>query len=119
MDKVNLAEKLNLFSEHYKPKIVGRVNDCFIKLVKFKGEFVWHHHDVEDEMFYVVHGEMTMRLRDRDVHLRDGEFLIVPHGVEHMPIAEREVHVMLIEPASTLNTGNLRNDRTVEQPEWI
>ena len=119
MDKVNLAEKLSLFSDHYKPKIVGRVNDCLIKLVKFKGEFVWHHHDVEDEMFYVIRGEMTMKLRDRDLHLRDGEFLIVPHGVEHMPVAEREVHIMLIEPASTLNTGNLRTDRTVEQPDWI
>jgi mannose-6-phosphate isomerase-like protein (cupin superfamily) len=119
MDKVNLAEKLSMFSEHYKPRIVGQVNDCLIKLVKFKGEFVWHHHDVEDEMFYVVRGEMTMKLGDRDVRLRDGEFLIVPRGVEHMPVAEREVHVMLIEPASTLNTGNLRNDRTVEQPEYI
>lgn len=119
MDKVNLAEKLSLFSEYYRPKIVGQVNDCLIKLVKFKGEFVWHHHDVEDEMFYVVRGELTMKLRDREVHLREGEFLIVPRGAEHKPVAEREVHVMLIEPASTLNTGNLRNDRTVEQPEWV
>ena len=119
MEKVNLAEKLRLFSEHYQPKIVGQVNDCLVKLVKFKGEFIWHHHVDEDELFYVVKGDMVLKFTDHDVHLREGEFLIVPRGVEHKPVAEQEVHVMLIEPASVLNTGNVRNERTVEAPERI
>lgn len=114
MEKVNLKEKLSLFTDHWNPKIVGEVNDCHIKLVKFKGEFVWHHHDEEDEMFLVVDGSFVMKLPDRDIRLEAGEFIIIPHGVEHLPVAEEEVSLLLIEPKSTLNTGNLKNERTVE-----
>ena len=114
MEKVNLIEKFNLFQEHWSPKIVGEVNDCYLKLVKFKGEFVWHHHDVEDEMFMVIKGRFVMKLKDQDIELKEGEFIIIPHGVEHMPVADEEVEVLLIEPKSTLNTGNLKNERTVE-----
>lgn len=114
MDKVNMAEKFKLFQEHWSPKIVGEVNDCYLKLVKFKGEFVWHHHDVEDEMFMVIKGRFVMKLKDKDVQLEEGEFIIIPHGVEHMPVADEEVEVLLIEPKTTLNTGNVKNERTVE-----
>jgi mannose-6-phosphate isomerase-like protein (cupin superfamily) len=119
MEKVNLAEKFKLFQEHWSPKIVGEVNDCYLKLVKFKGEFVWHHHDVEDEMFMVVKGNFVMKLKDRDVQLNEGEFIIIPHGVEHMPVANEEVEVLLIEPKTTLNTGNVTNERTVEVLQQI
>jgi mannose-6-phosphate isomerase-like protein (cupin superfamily) len=112
MDKVNLAEKLSSFSEHFQPRIVGQLNGQEVKLVKVKGEFVWHHHEEEDEMFLVVKGRLTIRFRDGDVHLSEGEFVIVPRGVEHCPVAEEEAHVMLFEPAATLNTGNVRNERT-------
>ena len=114
MDKVNMAEKFKLFQEHWSPKIVGEVNDCYLKLVKFKGEFVWHHHDVEDEMFMVIKGRFVMKLKDKDVQLEEGEFIVIPHGVEHMPVADEEVEVLLIEPKTTLNTGNVKNERTVE-----
>jgi mannose-6-phosphate isomerase-like protein (cupin superfamily) len=114
MDKVNITEKLSLFREHWSPKIVGELNDSYVKLVKFKGEFVWHHHETEDELFLVVKGRFLMKLRNRDIWVEEGEFVIVPRGVEHMPVAEEEVHVMLLEPKSTLNTGNLRNEKTVE-----
>ena len=114
MEKVNLAEKFKLFQEHWSPKVVGEINDCYLKLVKFKGEFVWHHHDVEDEMFMVIKGHFVMKLRDRDVQLEEGEFIIIPHGVEHMPVADEEVEVLLIEPKTTLNTGNVKSERTVE-----
>ena len=114
MDKVNLAEKFKMFQEHWSPKIVGEVNDCYLKVVKFKGEFVWHHHDVEDEMFMVIKGRFVMKLKDRDIQLEAGEFLIIPRGVEHMPVADDEVEVLLIEPKTTLNTGNVNNERTVE-----
>jgi mannose-6-phosphate isomerase-like protein (cupin superfamily) len=114
MDKVNLAEKLDRIDEYWSPKIVGEVNDSYIKLVKFQGEFVWHHHDDEDEMFLVVKGLLLMKLRDREVWVDEGEFIIIPQGVEHMPVAEEEVQVMLIEPKTTLNTGNVRNERTRE-----
>lgn len=116
LDKVNLADKFALFSEHWSPRIAGQVNDCHVKLVKLKGEFVWHHHEHEDELFLVVRGRLTMRLRDGDVTLGPGEFIIVPRGVEHCPVAEEETHVLLFEPASTLNTGNVRSERTVEHP---
>jgi mannose-6-phosphate isomerase-like protein (cupin superfamily) len=106
VDKVNLREKLAVFSDHFNPRVVGQVNDTAVKLVKFQGEFVWHHHELEDEMFLVVNGSFDMHFRDRVIHLEAGEFLIVPRGVEHKPVAEREVAVMLIEPATTLNTGN-------------
>jgi mannose-6-phosphate isomerase-like protein (cupin superfamily) len=119
VEKINLAEKLSKVSEYWSPKIVGEVNDSYVKLVKFQGEFVWHHHDNEDEMFLVVKGTMRMRFRERDVLVREGEFIIVPRGVEHMPVAESEVHVVLFEPKSTLNTGNVRNERTLPQLERI
>ncbi len=112
IEKVNLSEKFGLFTEHWSPKIAGEVNDAYVKLVKFRGEFVWHKHDTEDEMFFVVKGEMTMRLRDGDVRIKEGEFFIVPRGVEHMPVAEEEAHVLLFEPKTTLNTGDVRNERT-------
>jgi len=115
MDKVNLAEKFAMFSEHWSPKVVGELNGQQVKLVKFQGDFVWHKHDVEDEMFFVVRGRFRMEFRDRHVWIEEGEFLIVPHGVEHRPIAETEVEVMLFEPASTLNTGDVVNDRTVKE----
>jgi mannose-6-phosphate isomerase-like protein (cupin superfamily) len=119
--KVRIAEKLAAFTDYYSPKIVGELNGQQVKLVKFQGEFVWHHHDAEDEMFLVVQGSFRMDYRDakgeeRQIELNEGEFLIVPRGTEHRPVAEREVHVMLFEPASTLNTGNVRNDLTVDQP---
>jgi mannose-6-phosphate isomerase-like protein (cupin superfamily) len=114
METVNLAEKLSLFHDHWSPKIVGEMNDAYVKLVKFKGEFVWHHHDDEDEMFLVVKGRFRMDFQDRAVWIEAGEFIIVPRGVEHRPVAEEEVQVMLFEPKSTLNTGNVKEDRTAE-----
>ena len=115
MDKVNLREKLSLFTEHWSPKIVGELNGQQVKLVKFLGPFVWHHHENEDEMFFVVKGRFRMEFRDRTVHLDEGEFIIVPRGVEHRPVADEEVQVMLFEPASTLNTGDVVNERTVKE----
>jgi mannose-6-phosphate isomerase-like protein (cupin superfamily) len=115
MDKVNLADKFALFTEHWSPKIAGQVNDFHVKLVKFIGEFVWHHHDNEDELFLVVKGRLRMCFRDREVIVDPGEFIIVPRGVEHKPIADEETQVVLLEPATTLNTGNVRNERTLEE----
>ena len=112
MEKVNLAEKFSLFSEHWSPRIVGELNGQQVKLAKLLGSFDWHHHEREDELFLVVKGSLTLRLRDREVVLNEGEFFIVPRGVEHQPVAEQEAHVLLFEPASTLNTGNLHNERT-------
>ncbi len=119
MDKVNLREKLALFSDHWSPKVVGELNGQHVKLVKFRGEFVWHKHDAEDELFLVVAGRFTMEFRDRTVALGEGEFLIVPRGVEHRPVADDEVSVLLFEPAGTLNTGGVRDERTVERPDRI
>jgi len=119
MEKINLAEKLKQVSEYWSPKIVGEVNDFHVKIVKFQGEFLWHHHENEDEMFLVVKGTMRMRFRERDVPVNEGEFIIVPRGIEHMPVAEEEVHVVLFEPKSTLNTGNVRNERTLPELERI
>jgi mannose-6-phosphate isomerase-like protein (cupin superfamily) len=119
MDKVNLAEKLERIGEHWSPKIVGELNGQQVKLVKLQGEFVWHHHDHEDELFLVLAGEMRIEFRDRTVPLGEGEFLIVPRGVEHRPVAEHEAHVLLFEPATTLNTGNTRSERTREKLERI
>jgi mannose-6-phosphate isomerase-like protein (cupin superfamily) len=119
MDKVNLREKFARFSNHWSPKIAGELNGQQVKLVKFRGEFVWHHHDHEDEMFLVVKGRFRMEFRDRHVWLEEGEFLIVPRGVEHRPVAEEEAHVLLFEPASTLNTGNVRNERTLTDLERV
>lgn len=117
--KVNLAEKFSRFTDYYKPRIIGEVNDCQVKAVKLKGEFLWHHHENEDELFLVTRGRLLMKLRDGDVTINEGEFLIVPRGVEHCPVAEEEVHIVLIEPRATLNTGNLRNQRTVPELERI
>jgi mannose-6-phosphate isomerase-like protein (cupin superfamily) len=119
VNKVNLAEKLSRFSEHWSPKVVGELNGQQVKLAKLLGEFDWHHHEDEDELFLVVRGRLTLRLRDRDVVLDEGEFFIVPRGVEHQPVAEQEAHVLLFEPATTLNTGNLQNQRTVRELDRI
>lgn len=116
---VNLAETFNRFQDHWSPKIVGDVNDAHVKLVKLKGEFVWHHHEREDELFLVVKGRLVLKLRDRDLVLGPGEFAIIPHGVEHLPVAEEETHVLLLEPKSTLNTGNVQNERTVPELERL
>jgi len=119
MHKVNLKEKLALFNEQWSPKIVGELNGQYVKLVKFQGPFVWHHHDAEDEMFMVVKGRFRMEFEDRNEWIEEGEFIIVPRGVEHRPVADEEAHVLLFEPASTLNTGNVENERTVAQLDRI
>lgn len=119
VDKVNLAQKLALFSEHWSPKIVGELNGQHVKLVKLQGPFVWHHHEAEDELFLVLHGRLRMEMRDRTVDVEPGELIIIPRGVEHRPVAEEEVHVLLFEPASTLNTGNVRDERTAEHLQRI
>lgn len=119
MEKINLIEKFELFDQYWRPKIVGELNDQWVKLAKLKGEFVWHHHQAEDEMFLVVKGHLRMQLQDREINLQAGEFLIVPRGVEHRPIADQEVHVLLFEPRTTVNTGNLRDEHTMEEQEWI
>ncbi|HEY1598098.1 MAG TPA: cupin domain-containing protein [Pirellulales bacterium] len=113
MDKINIHEKLSQFSDHWSPKIVGELNGQHVKLVKLLGEFVWHHHDHEDELFLVVQGRFRMEYRNQAVWVEEGEFLIVPCGVEHRPVADVEAHVLLFEPASTLNTGNIQSERTV------
>ena len=113
-EKVNLAAKLATFDDRWSPKIVGELNGQHVKLVKIHGPFVWHHHDDEDELFLVVHGRFRMELRDRDVWLEEGEMLVVPRGIEHRPVADEEAHILLFEPASTVNTGNIRNQRTVD-----
>ena len=112
IEKVNLSEKFALFAEHWSPKIAGEVNDSLVKLVKFRGDFVWHKHETEDEMFFVVKGSITIRLRDGDVRLGEGEFVIIPRGVEHKPYAEEEAHVLLFEPKTVLNTGDVIDERT-------
>jgi mannose-6-phosphate isomerase-like protein (cupin superfamily) len=119
VDKVNIEEKLALFDERWKPKIVGELNGQYVKLVKFIGEFVWHHHDDEDELFLVVKGRFRMEFQERSDWIEEGEFIVVPRGVEHRPVAEEEAHVLLFEPSSTLNTGNVRNDRTVAELDRI
>ena len=123
MNKVDLAQKFSLFSEHYSPKIVGELNDSYVKLAKLKGDFMWHRHDDEDELFFVVRGELHMKVRENaqehEFDIRPGEFIIIPHGVEHFPSADEETHVMLLEPKSTLNTGNLQNERTLAELERL
>lgn len=119
MEKVNLAHKFSLFHDHWSPKIVGELNDAHVKLVKVQGEFVWHHHEAEDELFLVVRGHLVIRLRDGEIHLDPGEFVIIPRGVEHQPVAEEEVHVVLLEPKSTVNTGNIADARTVVDLERL
>ena len=119
VEKVNIGEKLTLFNEHWKPKVVGELNGQHVKLVKLLGEFVWHHHEVEDELFLVVKGRFRMEFRDRHVWIEEGEFIVVPRGVEHRPVAEEEAHVLLFEPVTTLNTGNVRDDLTAAELERI
>ena len=119
MEKVNLAEKLSVFKDYFNPRIVGELNGQQVKLVKFQGEFIWHHHDNEDELFYVAKGSFDMHFRDKTIIVNTGEFLIVPRGVEHKPVAEQEVSIMLFEPATTLNTGNLIDEKTVTNLEFI
>jgi len=119
IEKLNIADKFARFSEHWDPKIVGELNGQHVKLVKFSGPFTWHHHDIEDEMFLVVKGRFRMEFRDGDVWLEPGEFIIVPKGVEHRPVADEEAQVLLFEPATTLNTGNVRNERTREKLQRI
>jgi mannose-6-phosphate isomerase-like protein (cupin superfamily) len=123
LEKINLAQKLSLFTDHYSPKIVGEINDSYVKLAKLQGEFVWHHHEAEDELFYVVKGALRMRVREngseREFLIRSGELIIIPRGVEHLPSAEEETHVMLLEPKSTLNTGNVASERTLRELERI
>jgi mannose-6-phosphate isomerase-like protein (cupin superfamily) len=117
--KINLAEKFGRFTEQWSPKIVGELNGQHVKLARVQGEFVWHTHDAEDELFYVVRGSMVLRFRDGDVELAEGEMCIVPRGVEHMPMAEDECWIMMFEPASTVNTGDAGGERTVASPDWI
>jgi len=115
---VNITHKFSLFHEFWSPRIVGELNDSYVKLAKLKGEFIWHHHEAEDELFLIVKGNLLIKLRDRDVWLNEGEFVIIPRGIEHLPVAEEEVHVLLLEPKSTVNTGDVQSDRTVSN-QWI
>ncbi len=119
MEKININEKLSLFSDHWNPRIIGELNGQHVKAVKLKGEFVWHHHDNEDEMFLVTRGTLKMEFREKTVIIGEGEFIIVPRKVEHRPVADEEVHLLLFEPASTLNTGNVENERTKKLLEKI
>lgn len=120
VEAVSLREKLRRTREYWSPKIVGELNESYVKVVKFRGEFVWHHHDVEDELFLVIEGRLRMQFRDADQDVGPGEFIIVPHGVEHCPMAlADEVHVVLIEPKTTLNTGNLVDERTLRELDRI
>jgi mannose-6-phosphate isomerase-like protein (cupin superfamily) len=118
VDAVNLRDKFDLIDEFWSPRIAGELNDSYVKLAKLHGEFIWHHHDDEDELFLVVKGRLLIKLRDRDIWLEEGEFLIIPKGVEHKPVAEEEVHVVLIEPKSTVNTGNVESEHTVSD-RWV
>ena len=119
MHTVNIAQKFSQFSELWSPKILGEINESYIKAVKVAGEFVWHHHDDEDEMFLVVKGQLRMKFRDHEELVRPGEFIIVPRGVEHLPVSDEETQVLLFEPKSTLNTGNVTNERTLAQLETL
>lgn len=118
MEKINLAQKFSLFNEYWSPRIAGELNDSRVKLVKLKGEFVWHHHEHEDELFWVVQGKLLIKFRERDLWLEEGELVIIPRGVEHLPVAPEEVQVVLIEPKTTVNTGNVQNERTAGE-QWI
>ena len=119
IEKKNLGEKFTRINEYYKPKIAGELNENHVKLAKLKGEFIWHKHENEDELFLVVKGNLLMKLRDKDIEVKEGEFIIIPKGVEHKPVANEEVHLLLVEPKTTLNTGNVENEKTVKDPEWI
>ncbi len=129
MNKVNLGQKLSLIDDHWNPRIIGELNGQYLKLVKFKGQFTWHHHENEDEMFLVVKGRFRMEFREsgnntaapreREVWLEEGEFIVVPRGVEHRPVADEEAEVLLFEPATTLNTGNVQDEFTVPRLDWL
>jgi mannose-6-phosphate isomerase-like protein (cupin superfamily) len=119
MDSINLAEKFGRIADYWQPKIAAELNDNYVKLVKLKGEFVWHQHEHEDELFLVVKGRLLIKLRDRDLWLDEGELAVIPKGVEHCPIAEEETQVLLLEPKTTVNTGEVRSERTVDAPEWV
>jgi mannose-6-phosphate isomerase-like protein (cupin superfamily) len=124
MEKINLQQKFACFSEHWSPKMVGELNNFAVKIVKAQGEFVWHHHDMEDELFFVVKGRLLMQVREtaerqRDIWVEEGELIIIPHGVEHHPVAEEETHLMLLEPTTTVNTGNVASERTVLHVERL
>jgi mannose-6-phosphate isomerase-like protein (cupin superfamily) len=119
LDTVNISEKLNLFNDYANPRIIGELNGQQVKAVKLRGEFIWHHHDNEDEMFLVIKGKLKMELQHKTIEINEGEFIIVPRGVEHKPSAEEEVHILLFEPASTLNTGNVENEKTKKTLEKI
>ena len=118
-DSINLTDKFTRITDYWKPKIAAELNENYVKLVKVKGEFVWHKHDTEDELFLVVKGRLLIRLRDRDLELNEGELAVIPKGVEHCPVAEEEVHMLLLEPKTTVNTGDVTNERTVEANEWV
>ena len=118
-EKVNIAQKFTRFNEYWVPYIVGELNDSYVKVDKLKGEFVWHKYEAEDELFLVTKGKLLIKLRDKDVWLEEGEFIIIPKGVEHKPVADEEAHVLLIEPKSTLNTGNVKNEKTLAQLKRI
>ena len=118
IQKVNTKQKLGLFVDYWSPKIVGQINDSYVKLVRVLGEFVWHHHENEDELFFVLKGRLKIMTREEEIVLNEGEFVIIPKGVEHKPVAEEEVHLMLLEPITTVNTGNLRNEMTSDS-QWI
>ena len=118
IEKVTLSEKFSLFDEHWSPRIAGELNDSYVKLVKVQGEFVWHHHDDEDELFLVVKGHLTIKLREYDIEMDGGEFVIIPSGVEHKPVAVEEAHLLLLEPKSTVNTGSAGGELTAED-QWV
>ncbi len=118
LSPVDLQQKLGLFDDHWHPKIVGELNENYVKLAKLQGEFVWHRHEAEDELFLVLRGALTIRFRDGETRVDEGQFVIIPRGIEHLPVAAREVHVLLIEPKSTVNTGGVQSDRTVAA-EWL
>lgn len=119
MNSINLDEKFNLFNEHWAPKLIADLNGQHVKLAKIKGEFVWHKHEKQDELFLVVHGRFRMEFREKSVWVEEGEIIVVPRGVEHRPVADEEAHILMFEPANTLNTGNIKNDRTVDKIESI
>jgi mannose-6-phosphate isomerase-like protein (cupin superfamily) len=124
MEKINLQQQFARFSEHWSPKIVGELNNFAVKIVKVQGEFVWHHHDVEDELFFVVKGRLLIQVREtpesqKDIWVEEGELIIIPHGVEHRPVAEEETYLMLLEPMATVNTGNVQSERTVRDVERL
>ena len=118
MEVINIAEKFQMIADHWQPRIAGELNDSYIKFAKLKGEFIWHKHETEDELFLVINGNLRILLRDSELSIAEGEFVIIPHGEEHKPIADEEVHVILLEPKSTVNTGNVHSERTF-QSQWI